>query len=151
MNPPVTLEKLLDMWSKDSVIDETEPGRELLRIPNLHAKYLKINSYHNLFSKKIHAEYQEKRKVRWMYYDGKLNNADDMEKYGITEPMEYKIDKAQIPMHLDADPELSKILMQKAVHDEIVSCCSAIIKELNNRSWSIRGAIEWQKLTRGSS
>jgi len=31
------LDELLEMWAKDSVIDRTEPGKELTNIPQLHS------------------------------------------------------------------------------------------------------------------
>ena len=47
------LEELLDMWKEDSVIDKTEPSRELIKIPTLHSKYLNILSNNKLLSKNL--------------------------------------------------------------------------------------------------
>jgi nitrate reductase beta subunit len=50
-----TLEQVLKHWEKDVEIDQTEPGKELLRIPVLHNKYLSILTIMNdsKFLKKI--------------------------------------------------------------------------------------------------
>ena len=45
------LDELLNMWAKDSVIDRTEPGKELINIPQLHSKYLNVLSRHRLLAK----------------------------------------------------------------------------------------------------
>ena len=49
----MNIDELLQMWSKDANIDRTEPGRELINIPILHAKYLQILSTHRLAVKNI--------------------------------------------------------------------------------------------------
>ena len=46
------LEQVLEYWEKDSVMDQTEPGKELIRIPTLHNKYLTILTKHKIASKK---------------------------------------------------------------------------------------------------
>ena len=44
--PP--LEDIMKQWEKDSDVDSTEPGKEIIRIPLLHNKYNKyyINKYY---------------------------------------------------------------------------------------------------------
>ncbi len=34
------LDEVLQMWTADSNIDRTEPGKALIDIPKLHSKYL---------------------------------------------------------------------------------------------------------------
>ena len=38
----MNIEKIIEEWRKDSVLDDVDLDNEALRIPNLHAKYLKI-------------------------------------------------------------------------------------------------------------
>ena len=47
------LDELLEEWRKDSEIDRTEPGKELIKIPTLHSKYLNILSRHRLLCQSI--------------------------------------------------------------------------------------------------
>ena len=51
------LDEILKLWDEDSVIDSTEPGKELLKIPTLHNKYLKILVNHRLAMKRINFDY----------------------------------------------------------------------------------------------
>ena len=51
------LEQILENWKKDAEIDQTEPGKELIRIPVLHNKYLSILTKHKIASKKAHFDY----------------------------------------------------------------------------------------------
>jgi lysyl-tRNA synthetase class II len=148
MKPPVNIDALMEEWSNDSVIDETEPGRELIKISSLHAKYLRILSHHNMICKKIISDYNKLRKLKWEYYSGDLNNPEDLEQYGL-EPMIKKVLRSDIPTYLDSDTELNNILLKKVVHEEIVSSCGSIIKELNARTWQLKSFIDWEKFTSG--
>ena len=75
------LEQVLKHWEKDTVIDQTEPGKELLKIPTLHNKYLSILTKHKIASKKAHFDYLRMRKVRLDYYSGRLSQ-DELAEYG---------------------------------------------------------------------
>ena len=149
MQPPVTIETLMEMWAEDAQIDETEPGRELLRIPNLHAKYIRILTHHNLLSKKLQSDYNRMKKIKWEYYSGDLNNEEDLTKYGF-EPLLGKILRQDIPIYLDSDKQLTDILLKKVLHEEIVSICNSILKELNSRTYQIRTYVDWEKFTSGN-
>jgi hypothetical protein len=148
MKPPVSIETLMEEWSKDSVIDTTEPGKELARIPLMHSKYLRIMTHHNLVVKKTLSDYNHLRRVKWEYYNGDLNNPDDLAKYKL-EPMMKKVLRADISTYLDSDRELNDILLKKAMHDEIVEFCKSVLKELNNRTFQVRSIIDWEKFTGG--
>lgn len=148
MNPPVNIDSLMEEWSKDAQIDETEPGRELIKISSLHSKYLRILSHHNLVCKKLTGDYNKLRKLKWEYYTGDLNNPEDLAHYGF-EPMTKKVLRQDIPTYLDSDTDLNNILLKKVVHEEIVSACSSIMKELTNRTWQLKSFIDWEKFTSG--
>lgn len=148
MKPPVNIDALMEEWSKDSPIDETEPGRELLKVPSLHSKYLRILTHHNLIAKKIMGDYHRLRKIKWEYYNGDLNNPEDLQKYNL-EPNPKKILRADINTYLDSDSELNDILLKKLLHEEIVNFCGSVLKEINNRTWQLRTYIDWEKFTSG--
>lgn len=148
MKPPVTFEDLATEWSKDSQIDITELTKENSRIPNLHSKYAFILSFHNLLVKKLSTEYNELRKIKWEYYNGDLNNPDDLKKYNL-EPMTKKVLRSDISIYLDADEELNRLLLKRALHQEIVDLCERIMKEINNRTFQIGNTIRWEQFIGG--
>lgn len=152
MKVPTTLEILEAEWEKDSKIDQSEPGLELLKIPELHQKYLKALSQHNLIVKKLDIDYKKKRLILEEYYHGNLNNPEDLEEYGFKDPYNYtpgKKGKTQIM--LDADDELNKILIRKIMNQEIVDKCVYILKELHSRTFQVRSFIDWYKFTNTSN
>jgi lysyl-tRNA synthetase class II len=149
MKPPVkNIEDLMEMWSVDCQLDETEPGRELLKIPSLHAKYLRILSHHNLLLKQTLTSYNKLKKMKWEYYSGDLNNPEDLEKYNL-EPWVKKTLRQDIPMYLDADQELNNLLLKKLFHQEIVDFCTGALKELHSRTFQLKSFIEWERFTSG--
>lgn len=148
MKPPVNIDLLMEEWSKDSKVDETEPGRELAKISSLHAKYLRILTHHSLSSKKLTNDYQKMKKVKWEYYSGDLNNPEDLKKYNL-DPMMKKVLRQDIPIYLDSDNDLNEILIKKMLHQEVVDFCGSVLKELNNRTFQMNNLIKWEMFTSG--
>lgn len=140
------LEDLLEMWRKDSEIDRTEPGKALLDIPKLHSKYLNILSQHRLLSKQAEFKYNKMKRLKWEYYTGKLDE-DDLKKYG-WEPFPYTL-KSDLSTYLESDEDINKHLASKIMHDEIVDVCTAVLKELNSRTFQLRDFISWEKFIQG--
>jgi hypothetical protein len=140
------LEKILEMWQSDSVIDQTEPGRELVRIPSLHSKYLNILTNHRIASKRAHFEYMKMRKIKLEYFSGKLSK-DELEKYG-WEQFPFTL-KAEINTYMEADLDLIKFLEKKSYHDEAISVVEAIMNELKQRTWQLRSFIDYEKFING--
>ena len=149
MKTPTTLDDIMAEWNKDSIIDELNVQKELLKIASLKAKYMKVLTCHNVKVKDLEKEYNKLKKIKWEYYSGDLNNPQDLATYGY-EPWVKKTLRQDIPMYLDADKELVNILLKKVIHQEITEVCKEILKELNNRTYQIRGFIDWQKFLAGN-
>jgi len=143
---PVPLSTLAEQWEKDAEINMVDPGGELIRIPMLHSKYIGYLSAHSLSSKKYAADYSRMKKIKWEYYNGRMD-ADELNKYGWA-PFKFLL-KADISVYLEADEDLIKINSKKQMHDEAVSFCTAVVKELNNRTFQLRDYISWLKFSSG--
>lgn len=141
------LDDVLEMWKKDSVIDRTEPGRELINIPILHSKYLNMLSQSRMLSKQAEFKYNKMKKLKWEYYTGKMDDAR-LKEYG-WEPFPFVL-KSEIATYLDSDDDLSKLLATKIMHDEIVDVCQSILKELNSRTFQLRDFIAWERFIQGA-
>jgi hypothetical protein len=148
MKPPVNIDQLAEMWIEDAEVDELEPGNEIIKIGKHHAKYLRILTHHSLVVKKLQSDYNTRRRIKWEYYNGDLNNPEDLKHYNLP-PMEKKVLRADINTYLDSDKELNEILLRKLLHEEIVDFCKAVVKELNSRTYQIRSYIDWRKFTGG--
>ena len=140
------LENILKTWERDAVIDQTEPGKELIRIPLLHNKYLSILTEHKIAVRKANFDYLRMRKVKWEYYNGKMSQ-EELKQYG-WEPFQFTL-KSDITTYLEADSDLIKLLEKKAYHEESVSAVESIMNELKQRTWQIRDFISWEKFIGG--
>jgi Recombination, repair and ssDNA binding protein UvsY len=140
------LEQILKHWEKDVEMDQTEPGKELLRIPVLHNKYLSILTKHKIASKKAHFDYLRMRKVKWEYYTGKMSH-EELQEYG-WEPFQFTL-KSDINTYLEADTDLIKLLEKKVYHEECVSVLESVMNELKQRTWQLRDFISWEKFIGG--
>ena len=112
----------------------------------MHSKYLNILSRHRLLSKESEFKFNKMRKLKWEYYTGKLDD-DDLAKYGWT-PFPFVL-KSDITTYMDSDDDMNKYLANKVMHDEIVDVCTAILKELNSRTFQLRDFIQWEKFIQG--
>jgi hypothetical protein len=143
--PP--LEAIMEQWEKDSDVDATEPGKEILRIPLLHNKYNKYLSLHNLSAKRAGLEYDKIKKLKWMYYTGKLDQ-DELDKLG-WEPFRFTL-KSDISVYLDGDDDLNKLKRKKAYHEEAAKFCEYVMKELQSRTYQLRSYMDWERFIQGA-
>lgn len=140
------LENILKLWEKDTEIDQTEPGKELLRIPKLHNQYLSILTKHKIASKKAHFDYLRMRKTKIEYYSGRMDQ-DELDAHGWA-PFAFVL-KSDINAYLEGDSDLIKMLEKKVYHEECVSVLESILNELKQRTWQLRDFISWEKFIGG--
>lgn len=140
------LEQILKLWEKDADIDQTEPGKELIKIPKLHNQYLSILTKHKIAAKKAHFDYLRMRKVKIEYYSGRMGQ-EDLEKYG-WQPFAFVL-KSDISAYLEGDGDLIRLLEKKVYHEEAVSVVESIMSELKQRTWQLRDFISWEKFIGG--
>ena len=141
----IDLEKIQEMWERDSTIDPDNLHTESLNIPTLHAKYYDI--YNNIILLKKKAE-QQKRNIRhqkYEYYTGKA----DQDVY-IENPFPKKIrDKDTLQKYMDADESLSKASLKVEYYDVMLGYLQDILKMIHNRTYQIKNSIEFQRFASG--
>jgi hypothetical protein len=140
------LEEILKSWESDADIDQTEPGKELLKIPKLHGKYLDNLIKHKMASKKANFDYLRMRKLKWEYYTGKLSQ-DELKEYG-WEPFQFTL-KSDVSFYLESDTDLIKLLEKKIYHEEVVSVIESIMAEIKQRAWELKSYIDWERFIGG--
>ena len=141
----ITLDKLQEMWEKDSKINPDELHTESLNIPSLHAKYFEL--YNTIFLLRKKAEQQRKniRHERYEYFSGKA----DPEVYQ-KDPFGKKIrDKDTMQKYLDADEKLSTSSLKIDYYDTMLVYLESILKVIQNRTFQIKNAIEFMRFNSG--
>ena len=141
----IDLSEIQSMWEKDSKIDPDNLHIESLNIPILHAKYHDL--YNNLILLRKKAEQQRKniRHERYEYFSGKA----DPEVY-VENPFGIKIrDKDTMTKYLDADEKLSSSSLKIDYYDTMLVYIESILKQITNRTYQIKNAIEFMRFSSG--
>jgi hypothetical protein len=141
------LDELIAEWEIDSKVDTTNPGGEMIRIPVIHSKYNKYLSLHKMSKARRAAELSTLQKKKYLYYSGKMTQ-EEMTELG-WEPFRFLL-KSDLSVFMDSDDDLQKIGAIIAFHDECVSFCTYVMKELNNRTWQMKEWMAWERFERGS-
>ena len=139
------LEAIQGMWEKDSKIDRDNLHEESLNIPSLHAKYFEL--YNTIFLLRKKAEQQRKniRHERYEYFSGKA----DPDVY-IDNPFPKKIrDKETMQKYLDADEKLSGVSLKIDYYETMLQYLENILKQITNRTYQIKNAIEFMRFSAG--
>ena len=141
----MNLEKIQEMWQKDSVIDPDNLHDESLKIPQLHSKYYTLYNTITLLREKANKTYKEIRLERHNYYTGKAP-ADVY----VQDPFPYKVrEKDAIQRHMEADDRVSEAELKIRYYDVMLKFLEEIIKTISNRTFQIKNAIEWHKFQSG--
>ena len=144
----IKLEELLNQWTKDSKIDETNIKIELVSIPKLHAKYIRYLNEHKMASIKAKFEYDKMKTIRSEYYLGHLD-IETLEQYG-WEQFDIQVSKAGLEKYINSDESLIKLLQKKTYHDQVIYTCESILNEIKSRTWQLKSLIDYEKFLSGA-
>lgn len=144
------LDEIIEMWKKDSVIDEMNLDEASLKSANLHSKYLEMISVYKLQLKKRDAEFKVLLKNKWLWYNGKMSK-DQIDDLG----WEYdalnglKVMKGDMDYYYDSDPHIQEAQAKIEYIKTIIETLKEIMDNIKWRHQSIKNAIEWRKFTSG--
>lgn len=138
------LEKIQEMWAKDSQIDEVLLDEVSLKIPQLHHKYLTLHNEYSLLSKKCAQELKRLQHMKWLYYSGKA----DPEVYE-DNPFHYKVIRSDVPNWVGVDDDILKVEMKREYYSVVLNAVSEILKQVHQMSYNVKNAIQWRQFTGG--
>ena len=139
------LDKIQEMWAKDSQIDPDNLHDESLKIPQLHSKYYTLYNTISLLREKARESYNKVKLERYNYYSGKAS----AEVYA-ENPFPYKVrEKDALQRYIEADEKLSAIDMKIRYYDVMLKFLEEVIKNISNRTFQIKNAIEWHRFQAG--
>ena len=141
----ISLETIQGMWGNDSNLNQDELDTESLKVPQLHAKYYELYNTILLLRKKAEQQYSGILLDRRKFYMGKAET-----QVYIEEPFPYKVrDKEDLKLYLDVDEKLSKVKLKIDYYDTMLKYLEEILKQISNRTYQIKNAIEWRRFTAG--
>lgn len=142
------LSEIQEQWEQDSRIDETNLGRESVRVPTLHAKYLSFLSKTKLQYRKAESDYYNTRRKKYRYYRGEMTR-EELEEEGWQQFQGNKPLKNEMDEFLQCDEHLILLQDKMEYFKTVTYTLEQIIRSINSRTWDIKSAIEWTKFTNG--
>ena len=141
----MNLETLQEMWKKDSVIDTDLYCEESIKVPQLHMKYMEFYSMFSLMKKEKEILLKQLIKEKWLYYKGKAPSSVYKEM-----PFDLKLTtRDEIDLFIDADEEVGKLQYKLEYINQTLNFLEGVLRQLNNRTYQIKNAIEWEKFKNG--
>ena len=140
----MNLDEIQAQAEKDLKIDDTELDVESLNTPILHAKYLKHYSTYSLMLKKAEGEYSQLYKSKWLFYTGKA----DPKEYKNSD-FQLKVLRQDVSTFIDADEDILKLSQKVSYLKVVCSYLENTLRQINNRGFQIKNAIDWKRFTEG--
>jgi len=144
------LESIIEMWKKDSVINEMQLDESSRDSAKLHSKYLELLSINRLKLRKYEMDMKVLLKNKWLHYNGKLTK-EEIDTLGWSyDPLNgLKVLKGELDYYYDSDADIQK---QQAKIQYIQEMCDVLKEIMENIKWrhqNIKNMIEWRKFTSG--
>jgi len=139
------LEQLQELADKDLKINDTELDLESLKTRQLHNKYMKHLTKFKLLLTRAEDEYRTIKREKWEYYTGKADPAVYQLK-----PFNLKILKQDVDKYIEADEEIQKATQKVKYLETVVDFLDRTIRQVSNRTFTIKNAIDWRKFTSGA-
>lgn len=151
MSKIISIEKLLDEWDQDCIINKQDLSGDTINTARLHAKYLRHLTYAKMIRSSRQKVYDELRTKKWEYYNGRMSKAQIDELgwpydpfHGGAKPL-----KGDLQRIVDSDSELADIKSKLEKDTVAVEVLEEIIGTLRWRSNSIKNIIENEKFQAG--
>jgi len=139
------LEKLQEQADKDLKINDSELDLESLKTPQLHNKYLKhLTKFKLMLSRAEGNLYNTKREL-WEYYTGKADASVYAQK-----PFNFKLLRQDVDQYIQSNEDYIKAKQKVDYLQTTVDFLDRTIRQITNRTFTIKNAIDWRKFTSGA-
>lgn len=143
------IEDIFTEWDDDSRIDPIDLGNEALKISKLHNKYHRFLAVENRELRKMEARYKQLFNLKSEWYMGTLNGTEELTKLG-WEPQRKVTLKPDLARVVEADRDIIKLSELIGEQKEKTFLLTSILKEVMQRSFNVRAAIDVMKFNAGS-
>ncbi len=141
------IDEILDEWSNDCVVDETNLSVASTNIPILHSKYISMYTNARLRRTRLYEKRKQVKKNLWEYYDGKMCE-EDLKEIG-REQFQLNLINSQITTYVDSDDEMININLKIGYQDELIRLLEDIVKSIHTRGFVIKNSLDYQRFMNG--
>lgn len=148
----IKVEDILEMWKRDTEIDQVNLDDASKETARFHAKYLELLTTSKLLLKR--AEMQQKVLLRdkWLYYTGVMSREEmdirgwDYDPFkGARKPL-----KSDMGYFYESDEDLQKSQAKIDYIKTTVETLESIMTNITWRHQTIKNMIDWSKFTSGT-
>lgn len=141
------LDKILEEWDIDSIIDRNHLDLESIKIPKLISKYLRYYTHEKLKLEQLEIDFKELKQQKIEFFTQGATR-ETIEKGWIL-PAKGVVLNKEAPNYLDADKEIKEAILHIAYQKEKVEAIKTILTSVSNRSFQIKNSIEFIKFMAG--
>jgi hypothetical protein len=146
----IKLDDVLEMWKKDSVIDDINIDKSSIESAKLHSKYLEILTIYKLHVKKKEMEFKVLLKDKWLWYNNKMTKAEIDERGWDYDPTSgLKLLKGDMEYFYNSDPHIQRAQSHIDYLKTTVDAVSEILENIKWRHQNIKNIISWRQFTSG--
>ena len=138
------LEDIMSEAEKYLEIDETNLAREALDTPKVYGKLLRIRTNESMLMQKFKYNLKQLYQQKRDYYLGRAEPEVYKEK-----PFNLKILKSEVDSYIEADREIIDLSAKIELQSEKVQYLDNALKQVSNRGFMIKHAIDYQKMMNG--
>lgn len=147
----LSLNNVLEMWEKDSVINEANLASTSVDIAKMHAKYLQFLSMSKLKLKRTELDQKTLLKDKWLYYNGKMSGEEIDAKGWEYDPLNgLKVMKGDMDYYYDSDKDIQKSEEKVVYYKTLVDTLQEIVETLRWRHQTISNIIKWKMFESGN-
>jgi hypothetical protein len=128
--------------------DEIDLSSASLKIPSLLHQWSVYHVNERIALREIERMQSEWYKIMWNYYMGKLSE-EELREYNL-KPFPHKLLKQQVDIWINADQKLNDIEDKRVAQQQIVDFIERKMKELSNRQWAVKTAMDYRKFITGA-
>lgn len=144
----MTIEEILKEWDIDSEMDDNHIDNESIKVPKLHAKYIRHLIQAKLKNTKIQNEFNLLKKTKFRYYRGELSR-DELAELNWQQWQGVKPMKNEMEQFLDGDTDLNNIKVKIEYLNSMVYLLESILGQIKARDWQLKNVLEYKKFIAG--
>ena len=147
----MTVDEILELWKKDSPIDEIDLDKSSADTPKLHSKYLELLTVAKLQLKRLNLKIASLKKDKWLYYTGKMTKEDMDAKGWEYDPFKggAKPLKSDMDYYYDSAPHIQELVAKIEYQQTLVDTLEEIMNVIRWRHSTIKNIIDWRRFTSG--
>lgn len=144
------LDQLVEQWEQDAVINKADISGEILRTPNLFAKYLRILASWKQKRTATQIKLNEVKQLVSRYYNGELSPQQCKELLSREQYQGVKPVRAVLDQMVNADQAVTRIGSQLEMIDNMIYASEQILNSIKSRDFMLGTYTKYQMFLAGS-